>query len=122
MTKRIIIPGGWHDINQVGQKVVCVFQLWSPCSKVLRLPVVGEIYTVEGFMDQGEPCPPEEKAGLFLKEISAPICVCRDAPLPFPLSAFRPVDTVEKKSAVVTEMLDDIMRKTKIDTRVPVDA
>jgi len=122
MTKHIIVPGGWQGITKVGQRVINVIPLIANCRVVRYLPQVGLVYTVAGFADcPGVDCPEEERPGIYLNEVKSAYCGCGEVSLPFPMIAFRPVDTVEKKSEVITKMLADILRKTKIDTRVPED-
>lgn len=114
---QIIRPHGWQGITRIDQRVICVALFESACSVQLEVPQHGVIYRVAGFAEcaSGEP-------GIFLREIESRHCYCWDKKLPFQLVGFRPVDEAEKKNEHVTKMLDDILKETKIDTRVPEDA
>jgi hypothetical protein len=78
---------------------------------------MGAIYRVAGFAECTGGGP-----GIYLREIEPVYCACWQMRPPFSIIGFRPVDEVEKKNEHVTKMLDDILRNTKIDTRVPEDA
>jgi hypothetical protein len=103
-----------NPINRVGQKVVCIegpsFWALSSCGDYFAAaPEQGRVYTVSGFETRyGIPC-------IHLREIASPACKCIGASnLPWPIRAFRPVQTRETDISVFA----GILNKTNAPERI----
>jgi hypothetical protein len=102
----------WPVNAQVGQRVVCIYQLQDEAVKYM--PEKGKVYTIREIVHR-QSVWGGFKVGFLLKEIVNPVqrTIINDiVEVAFIYTAFRPVD----------ETKIDVFRKIAANPRVPVDA
>jgi hypothetical protein len=110
-----------NAINRIGQKVVCITHktVWlHVCPKMKNYPELGGVYTVMGFATLDGDIP-----GIHLREIGGFTCQCAQFnEQPWPLAAFRPVDTRKTDISEFKQLLNPTPTKTPEKTPEKVDA